>query len=222
MFDRHRYPRVIILQAVYFKLRFTLSYRDVEELMSIRGIKVDHSTIQRWVFKFSKEVEKNMHRRKKQVCDSWRMDETYIKVKGRDMYLYRAVDKYGNTVDFLLTWRRQKISAQKFFNKAIGNNGKPRVINIDKSGANSSAILTVNKRSLSSKKIKIRKVKYLNNIIEQDHRRIKRRIRIMTGFKEFESAKRTLSGIEVVSIIKKDQIINPCSTSFKTFCSLVA
>ncbi len=222
MFDRHRYPRVIILQAVYFKLRFTLSYRDVEELMSIRGIKVDHSTIQRWVFKFSKEVEKNMHKRKKQVCDSWRMDETYIKVKGRDMYLFRAVDKYGNTVDFLLTRRRQKMSAQKFFNKAIGNNGKPRIVNIDKSGSNSSAILTVNKRSLSTKKIKIRKVKYLNNIIEQDHRRIKRRIRIMTGFKEFESAQRTLSGIEVVSIIKKDQIINPCSTSFKTFCSLVA
>ena len=222
MFDRHRYPRVVILQAVYFKLRFTLSYRDVEELMSIRGIKVDHSTIQRWVFKFSKEVEKNMHKRKKQVCDSWRMDETYIKVKDRDMYLYRAVDKYGNTVDFLSTKRRQKMSAQKFFNKAIGNNGKPRIVNIDKSGANSSAILTVNKRSLSSKKIKIRKVKYLNNIIEQDHRRIKRRIRIMTGFKEFESAQRTLSGIEVVSIIKKDQIINPCSTSFKTFCSLVA
>ncbi len=222
MFDRHRYPRVIILQAVYFKLRFTLSYRDVEELMSIRGIKVDHSTIQRWVFKFSKEVEKNMHKRKKQVCDSWRMDETYIKVKGRDMYLYRAVDKYGNTVDFLLTRRRQKMSAQKFFNKAIGNNGKPRIVNIDKSGSNSSAILTVNKRSLSTKKIKIRKVKYLNNIIEQDHRRIKRRIKIMTGFKEFESAQRTLSGIEVVSIIKKDQIINPCSTSFKTFCSLVA
>ncbi|MDA9262408.1 IS6 family transposase [bacterium] len=222
MFERHRYPRVIILQAVYFKLRFTLSYRDVEELMSIRGIKVDHSTIQRWVFKFSKEVEKNMHKRKKLVCDSWRMDETYIKVKGRDMYLYRAVDKYGNTVDFLLTRRRQKMSAQKFFNKAIGNNGKPRIVNIDKSGSNSSAILTVNKRSLSTKKIKIRKVKYLNNIIEQDHRRIKRRIRIMTGFKEFESAQRTLSGIEVVSIIKKDQIINPCSTSFKTFCSLVA
>jgi putative transposase len=222
MFDRHRYPRVVISQAVYFKLRFTLSYRDVEELMSIRGIKVDHSTIQRWVFKFSKEVEKNMHKRKKQVCDSWRMDETYIKVKGRDMYLYRAVDKYGNTVDFLLTRRRQKMSAQKFFKKAIGNNGKPRIVNIDKSGSNNSAILTVNKRSLSTKKIKIRKVKYLNNIIEQDHRRIKRRIRIMTGFKEFESAQRTLSGIEVVSIIKKDQIINPCSTSFKTFCSLVA
>jgi len=114
------------------------------------------------------------------------------------------------------------MSVQKFFNKAVGNNGKPRIVKIDKSGANSSAIFTVNKRSLSSKKIKIRKVKYFNNIIEQDHRRIKRRIRIMTGFKEFESAQRTLSAIEVVSIIKKVKIINPCSTSFKTLCSLVA
>jgi putative transposase len=222
MFARHRYPRVVILQAVYFKLRFTLSYRDVEELMLIRGIKVDHSTIQRWVFKFSKEVEKNMHKRKRQVCDSWRMDETYIKVKGRDMFLYRAVDKFGNTVDFLLTRRRQKMSAQKFFNKAIGNNGRPRVINMDKSGANKEGLKTVNKRSLSTKRIKIRQVKYLNNIVEQDHRRIKRRITITTGFKEFESAQRTLSGIEVVNIIKKDQIINPSSSSFKTFCSLVA
>jgi putative transposase len=222
MFDRHRYPKVVILQAVYFKLRFTLSYRDVEELMSIRGVRVDHSTIQRWVFKFSKDIENNMHKRKGQVDCSWRMDETYIKVNGKDMYLYRAVDKYGNTVDFLLTKRRQKMSAQKFFNKAIGNNGRPRLVNIDKSGANSSALRTVNKRSLSTNKIKIRMVKYLNNIVEQDHRRIKRRISITTGFKEFESAQRTLSGIEVVNIIKKGQIKDPRSTSFKTFCSLAA
>jgi putative transposase len=85
------------------------------------------------------------------------------------------------------------MSVQKFFNNAIGNNGKPRIVNIDKSGANNSAILTLNKRSLSSKKIKIRKVKYLNNIIEQDHRKIKRQIKIMTGFKENESAQLTLS-----------------------------
>jgi putative transposase len=122
MFKHHRYPKAIILQAVYFKLRFTLSYRDVEELMQIRGVDVDHSTIQRWVFKFAPMIEKNMHKRNFQVGDSWRMDETYIKVGGKDMFLYRAVDKDGNTVDFLLTKRRQKISAQKFFNKAIGNN----------------------------------------------------------------------------------------------------
>ncbi|MFT7611119.1 MAG: putative transposase [Parvicellaceae bacterium] len=147
---------------------------------------------------------------------------TYIKVAGKDRYLYRAVDKEGNTVDFLLTKKRQKMSAQKFFNKAIGNNGRPRVVNIDKSGTNKMAIWTVNKRSASIKKIMIRQCKYLNNIVEQDHRRIKRRIRITTGFKEFESAQRTLAGIEVVNIILKDQIIDAKNTPFKTFLSLAA
>ena len=222
MFKRHRYPKAIILQAVYFKLRFTLSYRDVEELLTIRGVHVDHATIQRWVFKFSPMIEANMHRRKKQVCDSWRMDETYIKVGGKDRYLYRAVDKFGNTIDFLLTKRRMKGSAQKFLNKAIGNNGKPRIINIDKSGANTMAIRTVNKRALSTNKIKIRRVKYLNNIVEQDHRTIKRRICITTGFKEFESAQRTLAGIETINIIRKNQIQNPRKTWFATFNSLAA
>ena len=119
MFKRHRYPKAIILQAVYFKLRFTLSFRDIEELLQMRGVEVDHSNIQRWVFKFSPEIEKNMNNRKFRVGDSWRMDETYIKVGGKDRYLYRAVDKQGNTVDFLLTRRRMKGSAQKFLNKAI-------------------------------------------------------------------------------------------------------
>ena len=220
MFKHHRYPKAIILQAVYFKLKFTLSYRDVEELLSIRGVKVDHSTIQRWVYKFTPMMEANMHRRKRQVSDSWRMDETYIKVGGKDRYLYRAVDKYGDTIDFLLTKRRMKGSAQKFLNKAIGNNGKPRVINIDKSGANKEGIRTFNKRNF--KNVKWRQCKYLNNIVEQDHRNVKRRIRITTGFKEFESAQRTLAGIEIINIIRKNQIIDPKSTTFKTFNSLVA
>ena len=222
MFKRHRYPKAIILQAVYFKLRFTLSYRDVEELLEIRGIKVDHSTIQRWVFKFSPFVESNMNKRKNVVGNSWRMDETYIKVGGKDRYLYRAVDKQGNTVDFLLTKRRMKGSAQKFMNKAIGNNGKPRLINIDKSGANTQAIRIVNQYSLTFKKIRIRRVKYLNNIVEQDHRTIKRRIVITTGFKEFESAQRTLAGKEIINIIRKNQIVNPRRSWFATFKSLAA
>ena len=222
MFKRHRYPTIIIQQGVYYKFRFTLSYRDIEELMEIRGVEVDHSTIQRWVFKFSPEIEGNMHRRKQQVCDSWRMDETYIKVGGQDRYLYRALDKFGNTVDFLLTKRRMKGSAQKFFNKAIGNNGKPRVINIDKSGSNFTAIRAVNRNNFWKKNIKVRQCKYLNNIVEQDHRNIKRRIAIDTGFKEFESAQRTLAGMEVVSIIKKNQIIDSKSTVFQTFRSLAA
>ena len=222
MFKRHRYPKAIILQAVYFKLRFTLSYRDVEELLEIRGVKVDHSTIQRWVFKFSPFVESNMNKRKNVVGNSWRMDETYIKVGGKDRYLYRAVDKQGNTVDFLLTKRRMKGSAQKFLNKAIGNNGKPRLINIDESGANTQAIRIVNQYSLTFKKIRIRRVKYLNNIVEQDHRTIKRRIAITTGFKEFESAQRTLAGIEIINIIRKNQIVNPRRSWFATFKSLAA
>jgi len=222
MFKRHRYPKAIILQVVYFKLRFTLSYRDVEELLEIRGVKVDHSTIQRWVFKFSPFVESNMNKRKNVVGNSWRMDETYIKVGGKDRYLYRAVDKQGNTVDFLLTKRRMKGSAQKFLNKAIGNNGKPRLINIDKSGANTQAIRIVNQYSLTFKKIRIRRVKYLNNIVEQDHRTIKRRIAITTGFKEFESAQRTLAGIEIINIIRKNQIVNPRRSWFATFKSLAA
>ncbi|NQY11174.1 MAG: IS6 family transposase [Flavobacteriales bacterium] len=222
MYKGHRYPRVIIQQAVYFKLRFSLSYRDVEELMQIRGVEVDHSTIQRWVYKFTPEIEKNMNKRKYQTGDSWRMDETYIKVAGQDRFLYRAVDKEGNTVDFLLTKRRQCMSAQKFFNKAINNNGKPRLVNIDKSGSNYAAIQVVNRRGLFKNNIKIRQCKYLNNIVEQDHRGIKRRIINYTGFKEFESAQRTLSGIEVVNIIRKDQISNSRKTNFKTFISLIA
>ena len=163
MYKHNRYPKAIILQAVYFKLRFTLSYRDVEELLEIRGVKVDHSTIQRWVFKFSPFVESNMNKRKNVVGDSWRMDETYIKVGGKDRYLYRAVDKQGNTVDFLLTKRRVKGSAQKFLNKAIRNNGNPRRINIDKSGANTEAICIINRHNLTFEKMKTRRVYYLNS-----------------------------------------------------------
>lgn len=221
MFKRHRYPKDIILQAVYFKSRFSLSYRDIEELFRIRGVQVDHATLQRWVFKFSPMIERNAHRRKFKVGDSWRMDETYVRVSGKDRYLYRAVDKSGATVDFLLTRRRMKGSAQKFLNKVLSNNPKPRVINIDKSGANTAGILTINKRSIwSTPKVKIRRVKYLNNIIEQDHRAIKRRISITTGFKEFESAQRTLAAIETTHMIRKNQIRNPHASWFDTFKSL--
>lgn len=216
----HCYPKVIILQAVYFKLRFTLSCRDVEEIMKMRGIQVDHSTIQRWVFKFSPLIESQKKKRKNRVGVSWRMDETYIKVKGIWCYLYRAVDKSGNTVDFLLTRRRQRMSARSFLIKAINNNCRPRVINIDKSASNTSVIRVYNKRSFS--KIKIRQCKYLNNIVEQDHRFIKWRIQNNLGFKSFESAKRTLGGTEVVHMLRKNQMLKPGTTMFKSFCKLAA
>ena len=148
------------------------------------------------------------------------MDETYIKVKGIWCYLYRAVDKLGNTVDFLLTKRRQRMSAQSFLIKAINNNYRPTLINIDKCGSNISAIRVYNKRSFSN--IQIRQCKYLNNIVEQDHRFIKWRIQNGLGFKSFESAKRTLGGIEVVHMLRKNQMIKPGTSMFKSFCKLAA
>lgn len=172
--------------------------------MKMRGIAVDHATIQRWVFKFTPLIESEIKKRKKRVGASWRMDETYIKVKGIWCYLYRAVDKLGNTVDFLLTKRRQRMSAQSFLIKAIKNNCRPTVINIHKSGSTTSAIRVYNKGSFSN--IKIRQCKYLNNIVEQDHRFIKWRIQNGLGFKSFESAKKTLAGIEVVHMLRKNQM----------------
>ena len=115
-----------------------------------------------------------------------------------------------------------KGSAQKLLNKAIRNHGKPRIINIDKSGANTTGIMTWNKRSFTRKKIKIRRVKYLNNIIEQDHRSIKRRIAISRGFKEFEAAQKTLAEIGIINMIRKDQILKPKPSTFKTFCALAS
>ena len=222
MFKNHCFPKEFILQAVYFKLRFSLSYRDIEELLSIRGVKVDHATIQRWVFKFSPLIEKEFRKRKKPVGNRWRLDETYIKVKGEWRYLYRAVDKDGKTIDFLLTKRRQRMSAQSFLIKAIDNNCKPELINIDKSGANSSAIRVYNRRALATKsRIKVRKCKYLNNVVEQDHRFIKWRIQQGLGFKEFESARRTIAGIEIVRMIKKNQMLGQDESTFKSFKSLV-
>ncbi len=148
------------------------------------------------------------------------MDETYSKVKGVWRYLYRAVDRDGHTIDFLLTKRRQRMSAQSFLIKAIENNGTPELINIDKSGSNKSAIKIYNKRSLTN--IEIRQCKYLNNIVEQDHRFIKWRIQLGLGFKDFESARRTLTGIEIVHMIKKNQLNTQEQSMFKSFSSLAA
>ncbi|MBE0392453.1 IS6 family transposase [Flavobacterium sp. PL002] len=216
----HCYPKAIILQAVYFKLRFALSYSNVEEIMKMREIAVDHATIQRWVFKFAPLIESQIKKRKNRVGASWRMDETSIKLKGIWCYLYRAVDKLGNTVNFLLTKRRQRMSAQSFLIKAINKNCRSTVINIDKSGFNISAIRVYNKRSFSN--IKIRQCKYLNNIVEQDHLFIKWRIQNGLGFKSFEFAKRTLGGIQGVHMLRKNQMLKPGTRMFKSFCKLIA
>jgi putative transposase len=151
-------------------------------------------------------LEKAFRRCKRAVGKSWRMDETYVKVRGEWRYLYRAVDKEGNTVDFLLRARRDKAAAQRYFEKSIQQNGAPETVAIDKSGANLAALHAVNAERDTP--INIRQVKYLNNVVEQDHRAIKRVIRPMLGFKDFRCARVILSGIEIMHMIAKGQMMH--------------
>ena len=197
-------PKPIILQCVRWYCSYALSYRNIEEMMAERGLQVDHSTLNRWVVHYAPKLEKAFHKKKKQPDDRWSMDETYLKVRGLWRYYYRAVDKEGNTIDFLLTAKRDTKAALRFFNKAIGRKGKPGLINIDKSGANKAGINQFNNES--NRRVKIRQCKYLNNIVEQDHRRIKRITLPMLGFNNFHSARATLIGIELMAMVNKGQM----------------
>jgi transposase-like protein len=203
-FKGAHFPPEVILIGIRWYLAYPLSTRHVEELMEEREVKVDHSTINRWVIKYSPQLEDEFHQRKRPVWVSWRMDETYIKVKGVWVYLYRAVDKYGKTIDFLLTKQRDKRAARRFLNKAIGRHGDPEKITIDGSDANAAAIKSYNEDHGTS--IAIRQIKYLNNIVEQDHRGVKRVTRPMLGFKSFEAAQPTLTGIELMRMLRKGQL----------------
>ena len=197
-------PQEIILQCVRWYCAYALSYRNIEEIMAERGLSIDHSTLNRWVIKYAPLLEQVFHKKKKRTGDRWRLDEAYITVKGQWKYYYRSVDKQGNTIDFLLTAKRDKKAALRYLNKAIIRNGKPGLINIDKSGSNKASIKQFNDDN--NRRIKIRQCKYLNNIIEQDHRRVKRITRNMLGFKSFDSAQNTLAGIELMSMINKGQM----------------
>jgi putative transposase len=203
-FKGEHFPKEIILMGVRWYLAYPLSTRHVEELMEERGVDVDHATINRWVVKYSPQLEEAFHRRKRSIWTSWRMDETYIKVKGEWNYLYRAVDRFGKTIDFLLTQQRDKKAARRFLNKAISRHGVPDKITIDGSDANASAIESYNDDHGTS--IEIRQIKYLNNIVEQDHRGVKRVTRPMLGFKAFDAAQNTLTGIELMHMLRKGQM----------------
>ena len=222
-FHGGHFPKCIVFQAVFWYLRYSLSYRDIEELMKERGVELDHATVQRWVVKYTPILEVEFRKRKKAVGTSWRMDETYIKVKGKWRYLYRAVDKEGKTIDFLLTKNRDKLAAKRFLIKAIDNNGVPEKITIDGSAANKSALEEYNNKNNTS--IEIRQVKYFNNIVEQDHRGVKRITNTMLGFKSFDSASITLNGIEIVHTLRKKQLATQdiaVQSLAKTFYSLAA
>jgi transposase-like protein len=202
-FKGAHFPKEIILMGVRWYVAYPLSTRHVEELMEERGVSVDHATINRWVVKYSPQLEEEFHRRKRSVWISWRLDETYIKVKGQWRYLYRAVDKHGQTIDFLLTEQRDERAAKRFLTKAIRRHGVPAKITIAGSAANEAAIKSYNEEHGTA--IVIRQVKYLNNIVEQDHRAVKRVTRPMLGFKSFDAAQCTLAGVELMHMLKKKQ-----------------
>jgi transposase-like protein len=178
------------------------------EMMEERGLSMAHTTIMRWVHQYGPEMDKRIRRQLKKTNDSWRVDETYIKVKGQWMYLYRAVDSEGNTIDFYLSKTRDHKAAKRFFKKALRSFhvSMPRVITVDKNPAYPIAIEELKNEKKMPVGIQVRKVKYLNNVIEQDHRFIKKRVRSMLGLKSFHTATYILSGIEVMHMIKKKQV----------------
>ena len=195
--------------------------------MAERGIALAHTTILRWVQRYVPEFEKRWSRYARPVGDSWRVDETYIKVRGQWVYLYRAVDKEGRTVDFLLSKRRDVMAAKRFFSQATRQHGMPRVITLDGYAASHRAVAKLKAAGTLPRRVRVRSCKYLNNVVEQDHRRIKQRIRPMIGFKRFDTATVTIRGIELAEKIKKDQfnlerLVGKQATAPQTWAAVLA
>ncbi|MGF9762366.1 IS6 family transposase [Microvirga sp. 0TCS3.31] len=217
MFKGRHFDRSVILLCVRWYLAYNLSLRNLEEMMAERGISVDHATIHRWIIRYSPELLERFNQRKRPVTGKWHIDETYIKVRGRWMYLYRAIDSNGDTVEFWFSERRNLTAAKRFLTRALKPHGRPERIVIDGSQTNREAIVSCDTtdrlRNTSRRKLKpirIRQSQYLNNLIEQDHRAIKRRVRPMLGFKSIDSARAILSGIEMVHMMRKQQAKYAC------------
>ncbi|MBC6445468.1 MAG: IS6 family transposase [Alphaproteobacteria bacterium GM202ARS2] len=224
-FKGEHFPKDVILFAVYFYLRYPVSYQDLQEIMQERGVDVDDATLNRWVIEYSPLLAEEARKRKTSTSRSWRVDETHHKVKGRWMYQYRAVDKHGKTLDFMLSEQRDEAAAEAFFKQAVGNNGVPEKVVIDKSDANQAGLLNVDLILFFLgfwPLIEILQVKYLNNIIEQDHRFIKKITRPKKGFKAFHSASVDLQGIEVAHMIRKRQFGQTDLPPFQQFATLAA
>lgn len=204
---RHFQAEIILLNVRWY-CRYALSYRDLEEMIQERGVEVDHSTINRWVLKYAPELDKRIRPHVRSTNDSWRVDETYIKVKGQWKYLYRAVDSQGNTLDFLLCAKRDASAAERFLRKTLkaAHTQEPRVINVDKNAAYPPAVDDLKADEQLPETTELRQVKYLNNRVEQDHRFIKRLTKPAMGFGSFNTARRTLRGIEAMNMVRKGQV----------------
>jgi IS6 family transposase len=209
-FKGRQFTAEVILWAVRWYLQFPVSYRDLELMLQDRGILVDHTTIFRWIQAYAVELEKRIRSHLRVSNGSWRVDETYVKMKGRWTYLYRAVDSRGQTIDFLLSARRDAEAAKRFFRKALAqpHTADPRTITVDKNAAYPKAAAEMKEDGELWRCSRLRQVKYLNNIVEQDHRRIKRLVRPGLGFGGFWTARRTLVGFEAMAMIRKGQVRN--------------
>jgi transposase-like protein len=206
LFAGRHFDREVIILCVRWYLRYKLSFRDLVEMMAERGLSLAHTTIMRWVQRYASEFVKRWNHFGRSCGRSWRVDETYIKVRGQWVYLYRAVDKAGQTIDFRLSRTRDVAAAKAFFKKAIRHEGRPpHTITLDGYAASHRAVREMRDDRLLPKRMKLRSSKYLNNLIEQDHRGIKSRTRPMLGFKSFASAANAIAGVELLRRIHKRQ-----------------
>jgi IS6 family transposase len=208
LFKWRHFEPAIITCAVGWYLRFSLSYRDVEALLIERGISADHTTIWRWVQGYAPALNQRCRRELKPTNGSWRVDETYVRAKGKWVYLYRAVDSGGATIDFLLSAHRDAAAAKRFFQRALRVSGRPRprVINVDGNPSYPKAVTELKTEGNLGRRCRCRTCPYLNNLVEQDHRAIKRRVHASQGFRSFSGAWRTIQGYEVMHMIRKGQV----------------
>jgi IS6 family transposase len=204
---RHYAPDIILL-CVRWYCRYQLSYRDLEEMMHERGLSIDHTTVFRWVQRYAPDINRRIRPHLKLAGVSYRIDETYIKVGKSCKYLFRALDKEGSTIEFMLSAKRDVSAAKRFFKKMMRADHRrlPFSINVDKNAAYPEAFTQSQDERVLPYDCKLRRVKYLNNIIEQDHRFVKKRVRASQCFRSFHTAERTLEGIEAVNMIRKGQV----------------
>jgi transposase-like protein len=206
LFEGRHFDREIIVLCVRWYLRFKLSFGDLVEMMTERGLSMAHTTIMRWVHHYAPEFERRWNRFARPPGASWRMDETYIKIRGGWVYLYRAVDREGKTVDFRLSTRRDVVAAKAFLRKAMkGQGSTPQTITLDGYAASHRAVREMKAEGQMPANTTLRSSKYLNNLIERDHRGVKLRIGPMLGFKRFRTAAVTIAGVELLRRIHKGQ-----------------
>jgi transposase-like protein len=209
LFKRRRFPVEVILLCVRWYCKYGISYRDLAEMMQERGVAVDPSTIFRWVQRYAPEIEKRIRSFQGPRSGSWRVDETYVRVGGKWKYLFRAVDKHGQLIAFMLSDRRNTNAAYRFLRKAIKAMSRypPSSITTDKLASYPKAIRRLQNEGLLPKDVVHRTSKYLSNIIEADHGALKRVIRPARGFQTMETAAATLKGFEFMRMIRRGHCI---------------